>query len=190
MLDGDDNAIHMATIALQPQVWSIKEHHYQPHVIAPLHDSISHRGRGDTALRRTLRPVPTGPSLTAHLPRSLELVECIGSPSSSMLKFSNPHSRIGSMLHATYVNPASGIRVRSTYTTWTGGEIRYVDYSMIFRLKGPFAPARRILTDDSDTARSSARITLQATRKSWELPFDAFDSCSHRKSVLTLGTLC
>src|ERR1700733_13220263 len=28
MLDGDDEAIHSSTIAQQPQVWSVKEHHH------------------------------------------------------------------------------------------------------------------------------------------------------------------
>ncbi|KAF9510422.1 hypothetical protein BS47DRAFT_66893 [Hydnum rufescens UP504] len=137
MLDGDDTAIHNAVIARQPQVWSIREHHYQPHVIAPLHDSTSQR-RTETSLRRTLRPLPSGPSLGAHLPLNLELVECtsavstskspslISSPSfSTMFRNLNPHSQIGPMLHATYTNPTSGTRVRTTYTTWTAESTPY-----------------------------------------------------------------
>jgi hypothetical protein len=132
MLDGDDTAIHNAVIARQPQVWSIREHHYQPQVVAPLHDSTSQRRTG-TSLRRTLRPMPSGPSLGANLPRNLELVECTPaakSPSlitsssfSTIFRNPNPHSQIGPMLHATYTNPASGTRIRTTYTTWTAGEI-------------------------------------------------------------------
>ncbi|KAF9510423.1 hypothetical protein BS47DRAFT_67075 [Hydnum rufescens UP504] len=138
MLDGDDMAIHMAMIARQPQVWNIKEHHYQPHVIAPLHDSTSQR-RTETSLRRTLRPMPSGPSLSAHLPRNLELIECIpavsaskppslisSSSSSVIFENLNPHSHIGPMLHATYTTPTRRTRVRTTYTTWTAESTPYL----------------------------------------------------------------
>ena len=53
MLDGDDTAIHTATIAQQPQIWSIREHHS--------------RQMGEV--------VPSGPSLNGFLPTDLELIE-------------------------------------------------------------------------------------------------------------------
>jgi len=103
MLDGDNEAIHTATVAQQPQVWSIKEHHYEPswvrEKIATGHASTSSSPSSPTtnmnAAREgrngpsswagvssphntvvlTTKSVPLGPSLTANLPPDAELVE-------------------------------------------------------------------------------------------------------------------
>lgn len=88
MLDGDDEAIHSSTIAQQPQVWSIKEHHYPPSNSSVRLRPLSHvpsskssvgRSKLDRPLRRESshmeKPIDLGPSLHGHLPQDIQFDE-------------------------------------------------------------------------------------------------------------------
>jgi hypothetical protein len=139
MLDGDDEAIHSSTIAQQPQVWSVKEHHH------PRSQSgLSSRQPSDvgTAARREggqLRsnilagldpPVILGPSLNGHLPIGIELIEQTwsdtggprGTPSSrhspSTSPPGTPTRAPPPTLLASYVDPSTGLPTQSIYSTW------------------------------------------------------------------------
>lgn len=148
MLDGDNRVLYTATIAQQPQVWTIKEHHYEPHAFkdptqSPNHSPVRgypHGGGNNnnhTTVPFTDKPVPPGPSLTAHLPRDVELVEIVPasehpkspltsarrSPSSpSRSTISLPQTYTGPVLNATFTDPESGRRVRTSYATWSEGD--------------------------------------------------------------------
>ncbi|KAF8328231.1 uncharacterized protein EI90DRAFT_2926448, partial [Cantharellus anzutake] len=75
MLDGDDDAIHSATIGQQPQVWSIREHQHNPKLAAAL-ESWGHTDRhGVHRAPISTKPVLPGPSLNAHLPEDVEIEE-------------------------------------------------------------------------------------------------------------------
>jgi len=138
MLDGDDEAIHSSTIAQQPQVWSVKEHHH-----LRSQSGLSSRQPSDvgTTARREggqLRssvlagldpPVMLGPSLNGHLPIGIELIEQTwphtGPPRGTLSSRHSPSAsppgtppRAPPTLLASYVNPSTGLPTQSIYSTW------------------------------------------------------------------------
>lgn len=136
MLDGDDEAIHSSTIAQQPQVWSMKEHHH------PRIQSFGQPFEAGTAGRRSddrppggstadvNPPIALGPSLNGHLPAGIEFSEqtwqdtgntrrpprsprsSAPSPAPMATRFSPP------TLLASYPDPSTGLPTRSVYATW------------------------------------------------------------------------
>jgi hypothetical protein len=138
MLDGDDEAIHSSTIAQQPQVWSIKEHHHprsqsrlssrQPFNPGTAVWRINDRPPGGSVADFDL-PIVLGPSLNGHLPVGIEVSEQMWQdtgttsrgPTRSHSPASSPAPTFPSpILVASYVDPSTGLRTQSVYSTWVG----------------------------------------------------------------------
>lgn len=134
MLDGDDEAIHSSTIAQQPQVWSIKEHHHPKRLSSrrPSDAGTAAGHRGDSLADHDL-PVELGPSLNGHLPVGVELNEQTrqdtGNSSRPRRSRHSPPSspprtptRVPPpVLLASYVHPSTGSPAQSVYSTWVEG---------------------------------------------------------------------
>lgn len=129
MLDGDDDAIHSSTIAQQPQVWTIYEHHHPIPNTMDTTASVSMKRSGscDSHHSLTTGPVAVGPSLHGHLPRGIEIKEHLPmdlpKPSRSrqlaQTSSSGPPSLLSRKIVATYIDPSSGVTKHTSYTTWT-----------------------------------------------------------------------
>lgn len=143
MLDGDDEAIHSSTIAQQPQVWSIKEHHYPLPSSMARSRPLSRVPSSTTPLRRLEertsrleslktsvqdKPIDLGPSLHGNLPEDIqfddpELQETAAGNQSPYSPPSSPRPSLKALpspLVAQYIDRSTGLPTRSTYSTWTG----------------------------------------------------------------------
>lgn len=146
MLDGDDEAIHSSTIAQQPQVWSIKEHHYPipssiarsrplsrvPSSTTPLRRLEERPSRLESLKPSALdKPINLGPPLHGNLPQDIqfddpELHETATGNQSPYSPPSSPRPSFRALptpLVAQYIDRSTGLPTRSTYSTWTGSSI-------------------------------------------------------------------
>lgn len=128
MLDGDNDAIHSSTIAQQPQVWSISEHHSLPSSSRSIPSTIETSGTNASGLP-TRRQIPPGSSLTGYLPPEVEF-DLLKRPTVASTSPTSPtrNSRkskekattdLGtSSVHASFVDPITGLKVDAEYETW------------------------------------------------------------------------
>ncbi|KAF8312135.1 hypothetical protein DL93DRAFT_2082554 [Clavulina sp. PMI_390] len=115
MLDGDDEAIHSSTIAQQPQVWSIKEHHYS----RSLTSAAQYLDPADDDVDFPDSLIDMGPGLHGFLPDDVHLEDTIqGSRAQSPTSpFTSPPPSPSPTLTATYMDHNSGVPTTKTYIT-------------------------------------------------------------------------
>jgi len=179
MLDGDDEAIHSSTIAQQPQVWSVKEHHH-PRSQSGLSsrqpsDARTAARREDDQLRGNILagldpPVILGPSLNGHLPTGIELIEQTwsdtgrsprGTPSSrhspSASPPRTPTRAPPPTLLASYVDPSTGLPTQSIYSTWADQNDATANVSPEVELRRQIA-ARHLAGNRASSSRDDPTI--------------------------------